>query len=501
MTRYLFFFMSFTLVTASYALALNVNSDSLSIGSNKDTIVVHKDSGSPRQNSLRTYRDSSGTWVRDSLGVWKRDSSSVVDSMKLRKTVVRDTVIPIFQSSLSSESSILSHNELQKNDYRYTPDYFKLFEFAYLGETGNAGAPDELNLYGYGTGNINYLKDGIPLNSIPYLLFDLNYVQSETVDSIEIIPSPRGFLYGTYNKPVSVNIISKDFISKVPYTRIKYYQGAFGEAMVDGIFNSNIYKKLPVFFDVTNRKLDLRFINSDFSSWQVTTQIKYLLSDSINFMANYSYNKIYKALNGGVNVDTIVTAGLDLNTYLYDELGAPVNHYGTDMDVTQHNFILRMLAKPFKGANTDLSIYYKFNKQSLNNIQDNPLADENTKDKLYGVNYNQKYTEGIYDLNLIAGYEYSNLYFNQPPSSEDITQQFKYNEHLFSLAGVAGINFTDIIKGGVFFKYSSLAFASFPFPDINQVSKGLGLDINLRASDHLSFYYGSNGHIAIIPIQ
>ena len=126
----------------------------------------------------------------------------------------------------------------------------------------------------------NYLKDGIALNDIPFIFYDLNYLQSETVDSIEIIPAPRGFLYCSYNKSLSVNFISKDFISINPYTRIKYYQGVFGESMLDGIFNSVLYKKLFGYLDVTNRKLDQRFTNSDFSSWQVTAKLRYLISNS-----------------------------------------------------------------------------------------------------------------------------------------------------------------------------------------------------------------------------
>jgi hypothetical protein len=481
----------FTLVTITSAGTLNVNSDSLSRGLNKDTTIVYKDSISAGRNSLRSYKDSTGIWVRDSLGFWRRDSSSVPDSIALRRHVTkRDTVIPIFQSPLSNSSYILNRDELQKNDYRYTPDYFKLFEFAYLSETGNSGAPDELYLYGYGTGNINYMRDGIPLNSIPYLLFDLNYVQSESVDSIEIIPSPRGFLYGTHNKPVSVNFLSKDFISKSPYTRIKYYQGAFGEAMFDGIFNSNIYKKLPVFFDVTNRKLDKRFTNSDFSSWQVTTQVKYLLSDSVNFSGVYSFNKIYKGLNGGVNVDTILNQGLDINTYLYDELSAPVNHYNTDMDVTQHNFSLRLLAKPLKGANTDLSVYYKFNSQSLNNIGDDINNYEKTKNKTEGLVYNQKYSTELFNLNLIANYEHSATDFILPPSTLQTSYSEFYTENLIALSGSADFNLTDKFKTSVFYKYSSLGYELLHFQKLNNVSNGAGVDFNLKASDDLSFYFG-----------
>ena len=53
------------------------------------------------------------------------------------------------------------------------------------------------------------------------------------IDSIEILPLPRGFLYGPDNYIAAVNFIEKDFLTPVPYTRIKYYEGyATGEATI-----------------------------------------------------------------------------------------------------------------------------------------------------------------------------------------------------------------------------------------------------------------------------
>jgi hypothetical protein len=409
---------------------------------------------------------------------------------RAKNNAARDTVIPIFQSPVSNNGFILRSDDLRKNDYRYTPDYLKLFEFNYLAETGNLGFPDQTYLYGLQSYQTNYLKDGIALNDIPFIFFDLNYLQSETVDSIEIIPAPRGFLYSSYNKQVSVNFISKDFISINPYTRIKYYQGVFGEAMFDGIFNSILYKKLFGYLDVTNRKLDQRFTNSDFSSWQVTAKLRYLFSNSYNITGSYSYNKIYKGLNGGVNVDTLNLLGWDINTYLYDEIRAPVVNKLTDMNVTQHSFDLRLLAKPLTGSNTDFNLYYKFDGQSLNNIGDNSNDFEKTKNKLYGLSLNQKYYEDIYNVNLIACYEHSDIDLNSFPFSQDAINHYSYKVNLFSLAGIAGINISDKIKASLFYKYSSMMDDILNNFKLNQQSKGFGLDVNINPDDELSFYIG-----------
>jgi outer membrane receptor protein involved in Fe transport len=422
------------------------------------------------------------------------DTSAVRDSLvllsKSKNIAKRDTIFPIYGSPISNNGYILSKDDLQKNDYRYTPDFFKLFEFSYSSETGNLGFPDKLYLYGLSPNQTNYLKDGIALNSNPYIFYDLNYLQSETVDSIEIIPAPRGFLYGNYNKGGSANFISKDFISISPYTRIKYYQGAFGEAMLDAIFNSILYKKLFGFLDITNRKLDQRFTNSDFSSWQVTARLRYLFSNSFNITGTYSYNKIYKALNGGVNVDTLQLIGTDINNYLYDEIAAPVVNRITDMDVNQHSFNLRFLVNPVTHAGTDINIYYKFDGQSLNNINDNSLNYQKTKNKMLGISFNQKYNEDIYSFNLIAGYEHSDFDFNFPLDSNTINGQNSYKLGALSLAGIAGINISGNIKASLFYKYASIQDELINNFKFNKESNGLGMDVNIKVIDGLFFYAG-----------
>ena len=452
---------------------------------NQYTNSAYSDSSSKRsayilKDSLRMVPDS----LHNKLTKISPSNDSLALLSETKKTDI-DSVILIFQSPLSNNSVILGSDYLRINDYRYTPDFLKLFEFTYHAETGNLGFPDQLFLYGAPMYQTNYLKDGIPLNDIPFIFYDNNYLQSESVDSIEVIHTPRGFLYGGYNKSVSINFLSKDFISAKPFTRIKYYQGAFGEAMLDGIFNSVLYNRLFGFLDVTNRKLDQRFINSDFSSWQVTAKLRYLFSNSYNITGSYNYNKIYKALNGGVNIDSLILPG-----DLYDEIKAPVVNYSTDMDVTQHSLDLRLLAKPFEGASSDFNLYYKFDSQSLNNINDNSNNFGKTKNKIYGGSFNQKYNEEIYSLNLIGTYEHSDINLNVFPPLQNSINFYQQKVNLFSLAGIAGINITDRIKTSLFYKYSSMINEMPGFFRADKESKGIGLDLDINISYELSFYLG-----------
>jgi hypothetical protein len=307
-----------------------------------------------------------------------------------------------------------------------------------------------------------------------------------------VIPSPRGFLYGSYNRSASVNFISKDFLSINPYTRIKYYQGAFGEAMLDAIFNSVLYKKLFGYLDITNRKLDKRYLNSDFSDWQVTSKLRYLISNNYNITGSYSFNHTHKGLNGGVDVEALNSQGKNVNNYLYDEIAAPVVDTTTDMDVKQHRFNLRLLAKPFAHASTDLNVYYGFDEHNFNSINDIVNQNGTIKVKQYGVSFNQKYQEDIYNLNIIANYEHADNVSSFFASTEDFGNLFfirtnsLFNINIFSFAGIAGLDIADNIKASVFYKYST---TQNEIP-LNSYSHGMGVDVNIEASNNLFFYLG-----------
>ena len=119
---------------------------------------VYSDSSSNK--SVNIQRDSLGM-VSDSLYNNKLTKSSPSnDSLALlsgTKKANIDSVTLIFQSPVSNNSIILGSDNLRKNDYRYTPDFLKLFEFTWLAETGNLGFPDQLFLYGLPIYLTNYL--------------------------------------------------------------------------------------------------------------------------------------------------------------------------------------------------------------------------------------------------------------------------------------------------------------------------------------------------------
>src|SRR3972149_1269552 len=282
---------------------------------------------------------------------------SQADSTKQK--ILPDTLHPIYVSPFSSNSNFISHQQILKSDYRYAGDILNNFSFNFTRDFGFTGQPNETLIYGAGFNGISYFEDGILYNNRFINSLDLNLVQTESIDSIEIVPLPRGFLYGPYNNSVSVNFIHKDFLSRQPYTRIKYYQGPSGEAMIDGFFNAWLYKKLNASFDITNRKTDDRYTNSSFSLCQSRLKLKYLLSDKINVIGSFYYVTSKTGLNGGVDLSQITGTQSEINSVIYDEVLAPVVYTNRIEQTRQINYSVTLLGKFTDNSNTDLTFYYR----------------------------------------------------------------------------------------------------------------------------------------------
>jgi outer membrane receptor protein involved in Fe transport len=211
-----------------------------------------------------------------------------------------------------------------RNDYTYTGNLIEPFQFNFIRNLGTPGQANETFIYGVGIDGISYLQDGILINDRKDNLLDLNLVQSEDIETIEILPSPRGFLYSPFNNPVTVNFITRDFIPSQPYSRIKYYQGPYGEAMVDGGFNALFSRNFLFSFDVTNRKYDSSYTNTAFSTWMAKVRARYYFTSNLYLSATYNYVDKQTGNWQGVDADSILRSGIPLDDLLYEPDFAPV---------------------------------------------------------------------------------------------------------------------------------------------------------------------------------
>jgi hypothetical protein len=412
------------------------------------------------------------------------DTLAAEDTSKIPKQI--DTLYLLNQKPFFEYSSFIDRRTFLKIDYRYAADYFKPFSLYFLKDQGFIGQPNEVLFYGSGFNSVSFFEDGNFNSNRQHNSFDLNLIQSEDIDSVEIVPLPRGFLLGPFNNFVSINILTRDFIPREPYSRVKYYEGPYGEAMVDGYFNSFIMKKLIVTADVTNRKVDQRYYNSSFSIWQAKVKLKYLADKTFNIAGSYSFVNYEAGLNGGVNVDSIVRVGLNVNEVMYDVLSAPVYSLTEIKNVKQHHFGVRLISNPSDIYSLDANLYYKFFLDEISNEDNVQRESVKEKSKIFGASIKQSFNYDFFRVAVNGDIDHS---LNQ--NAADMTDD--YSETSFDVTNASASAVLDMhiedssFIPSVFFKYS-LQKNSFLSELVS--AQGIGADISVNISRDINFYTG-----------
>jgi len=412
----------------------------------------------------------------------KPDSLFVVPNDTLAADTTKyapaDTLYPLYQKPFYDGSFFINRETINKLNYRYTGDLFSPAGFTLLKDKGSIGQPNELTLYGNGFGSAGFLSDGILINNRYTNILDLNFMQNELIDSIEVLPLPRGFLYGPDNYISSANFIEKDFLAPVPYTRIKYYEGSDGEAFVDGIINTSFFKRLNLIIDITNRKFDSTYTNSDFSIWQAEFRLKYFLSNKINLIGSYSLVSSDVGLNGGVNVDSIAKITSDINSVLYEPLSAPVITSSLNQEVKLNKFKLRMLGK-FNDFNTDLNFYYHTTKENYLGI----VTKDEVKSFTWGAALRESYSMNNLHLEINSVFERRESQYYYIDTLTGV-QNIKSAYNVFSVSPVVSMYLLDsTIVPSAFYKNTNYSYTGKSY-------NGVGGDVTIKLLNMLHVYAG-----------
>lgn len=420
---------------------------------------------------------------------------SIITNDSLLIVTERDSIVPLYSSPLTDKSFIASNKELIKLEYQYTGDYLRLSQFNFIKNLGFTGQPNETFLYGVGNDAVSYLMDGISYNDRQSNSLNLNLIQSEDVDSIEVIPLPRGFLYGAYNNPVSVNFITKDFLSAQPYTRIRFYQGTNRDMMFDGIFNAIITNKLIASFDIANRIYDGTYDNTDYSIWQGKVKLRYLLSNAVNIIASYNYNDYNAGYSGGVDIDSIRLISENVDDVLYDFRAAPMVYPNGELKTLTHLPRLRFLIKPTDWMRSDASVFFMFNR-----YEKNTSASEYSENNTYGLNIRNDFDYSIFKFQLNVDYEKRNVFssksfYNPIDSICSNILQSDFDADLFSLSSILSANLDDgTFIPSIYYKTSTYNKNYSQPMDYNddKTSHGIGVDLLFKIKSSFGFYFGTS---------
>ena len=420
--------------------------------------------------------DNKGLNAHDSLQIVSGDSTSVSDS--LLNTPTAPSIIFIHSIGIDDQNEYIdriNRKNYSKEDYRNFSDIFNQLPFSFNQDLGALGQPNEQMFYGLGFGNISYHRDGTILNNRWQNSYDLNKLNNELIDSIEIAPITKGFLYSTYNNPVSVSMNSRFKFPSRPITHLKFYQASFDEGFVDLLFHTPITKKISFGINLSNTAIDSRFSNSDYESWKFNAQINYIVNDKININANYYYTYDTLALFGGLDTATILNDNFSPVLYEYN------NGVSSRYQVTYNNNAnVKILTTLFPNSKTDLTFYFNSNSQKFIQNRDTlfsylPTIIHDNYHQTIGVSLRNLYNVKEISLDLIANFESTT--FNTDLLYSNNT------ENIFTLSG-------DLKLPLISSKY----FVPSLFGKINNFNGvnmfGFGADISGSINNQISYYAG-----------
>ena len=322
------------------------------------------------------------------------------------------------------------------------------------------------------------MVDGINFNNRITNSFDLYKIQSESIDSIEVLPLPKGFLYGSYNNPVTSALYTNDTVSFMPHSRIRYFQAPEDETYFDASFSGYLFSRINFSFEMTNSAVSSRFDNSDYGGWRVSSKLRYMLSNRINFVAGYKYVKTETQLNGGSAAENKDEINYD---NLFENVLYPTssNFSSRYQKYNLHNFYLKLLANFIEGAETDISFYYLFDKiefrqNERTEIKEIPGIINDNEFKTTGISLKQNLSISLIQLQILSNFE-----------STKFNTGFLYNDRTinsFSLGGSAELNLLNgMLIPSVFTKYLKHDGSN---------SIGTGADVNFKLTPVINLYGG-----------
>jgi hypothetical protein len=422
------------------------------------------------------------TSITDSVNVDSliTDSTRIIPAMipdSMRTPPQKQKLLPLYERALLESKAIgttLTTRELYQTNYRYGGNFSNLYPNGFLQDLGSLGQPNEITLYGLGYGSIGHLKDGMTINNRWQNAYDWYHFQSESIDSLELMPLPRGFYYSPFNNPVAINFITKSNVDFRPLSRLRFYQAPNDEALVDVLFNTYLFKRTTLRVQVTNSSIDNIFgrdtIKSDYSSWKVLTSLRYMLNNNLNLIGTYNFLRTTIGLYGGMQKEELGEQLLSSTPVYSDRIQKTVNH----------NFNFKLLGTFIEELPGELNFFYQFNDQyykqgfETSNPQIPKFANTN-KFTSYGINFRQALLLEDIQFEVLANYE-------QTKYDTDILKTNAI-ENALSIGGKTELDLLDKFFPAAYVKLLRYNQESF---------FGFGADLPVIINNELSLYAGGS---------
>lgn len=271
------------------------------------------------------------------------------DSLKIKNT-----------AELSDNSEFIPYDNFIWNDKRNVSEILNEKSGIFVNNKG-FGQYNRIYYNNFYDNQIGFYKDGIQLNNNFFGIFEPELVSVAEIDKIELVSNISSFIYGMNSYGKAINIISKDKFEPKPFSQLRYSQDRNGSLFADASFTIPFSRKFNFYIRGNNHSLDGNYTNSDFSVWRGDGRLSWFPSSLWNYKLDFSYSKISRGLNGGLNysgknlaaVSTIDSLRDAKITFVNDPTGREVNE--------NYNTSLSIYSKAFGSNSTTMLQFYFIN--------------------------------------------------------------------------------------------------------------------------------------------
>ena len=228
---------------------------------------------------------------RDSVGT----EAQSVDTLGRMST---PTLVGTYDRSLEP-GKIVTKEDLHWLDYRSLGGILESVPGVFIRQQNSAGQYDQLNIRGIDWRSIAITMDGRPLNDPASGIFNLSHFTTEYADRMEIITGPRAFIYGLNGTGGAINLLTKNYNSNRPFTKLNYSETGYNYQYSDGTFSQNISRKVNFTFGFQHQGTDGKFFNSAHEAWNARVKVRYNFSRDFNAILSEYHTSTQTQLNGG----------------------------------------------------------------------------------------------------------------------------------------------------------------------------------------------------------
>jgi outer membrane cobalamin receptor len=240
---------------------------------------------------------------------------------------------------------------------RYLGELLSTIPGVYVREQSSAGQYSQVNFRGSDWRGAGVLVDGRPMNDPATGIYNLYHFSLDNAEQVEAVPGIRSFLYGLNTAGGAINLVTRQFDSNRPFSRLVFSEGVYEYSFLDGTFSQNVSRPLNITFGFQHQSTAGRYSNSEHDAWNARARIRYRIADQLALILSWYYTSTKTQLNGGLEPSAagLPSAFFPLETSVRND-DAYEKITRNDVDVALAGFFFDDSLSP-----TRLSFYYSNN--------------------------------------------------------------------------------------------------------------------------------------------